>query len=201
MGAECFVFGSWKVSLCSWPSGRPLPSRGGSRLRSGGQRVGSHLWHMTGAAQALLLWGEGTCTSHVWKQPVPFSPTCSANTERRPLSSSFQDKHRPAARSSSQMQLRWALLDTPPHHPPPCLAWPGLPGTSGRHWGSRPWPGRRGGRLAWASPLSTAGVPSRVSVAESPRGARRELWASALYFVCVTRASDVSESFVSFAFS
>lgn len=124
MGAECFVFGSWKVSLCSWPSGRPLPSRGGSRLRSGGQRVGSHLWHMTGAAQALLLWGEGTCASHVWKQPVPFSPTCSANTERRPLSSSFQDKHRPAARSSSQMQLRWALLDTPPHPTPPCLAWP-----------------------------------------------------------------------------
>lgn len=123
MGAECFVFGSWKVNLCSWPSGRPLPSRGRSRLRSGGQRVGSHLWHMTGAAQALLLWGEGTCTSHVWKQPVPFSPTCSANTERRPLSSSFQDKHRPAARSSSQMQLHWALLDTPPHSPTPV---PGL---------------------------------------------------------------------------
>ena len=150
MGAECFIFGSWKVNLCSWPSGRPLPSRGRSRLRSGGQRVGSHLWHMTGAAQALLLWGEGTCTSHVWKQPVPFSPTCSANTEWRPLSSSFQDKHRPAARSSSQMQLRWALLDTPPHPPTPVpgLAWPAWDEWStlgrGAPAGTPRWPPRLG---------------------------------------------------------
>ena len=74
-------FRPWKlepesVRLAFWSTPHsPAPSRSRSRRRSGGQRVRGHLWHRNEAAPALLLWGERTCTSHVWKQrPVPLSP-------------------------------------------------------------------------------------------------------------------------------